>query len=416
MGDLPARRIGVGEHDALVDTRENARADVHWDGQTLRIATHVVAPSSATTQPGNPAYLLTFQAGEREEFTLTGRSRIMDDSTESLTIAVDSLGRVWATWTWEWMVRYSHQRPDGTFAPHAIVPDSHAADLDADDVASIVAFDDQIGVMWSDEADEQMWFASRFDADPVAEWGDPVAVTPRMSLLADDHISLRSAPGDPRVYAAFKTSLARGAEPEIMAAVREPDGSWRTGGVFTASECVTRPQIAVDEDGPRWVVAVTAADGACPWSGVPGVIVARSAPLGSLSFGESELLLRNGQRGSLNNVTLPKQTIPVGTDLVALASDDPAGLYWSGNAVLGQTGGQEPASPLEAAFRSHVERTTVSVADISRGDPAAWLWDFGMARPRPTSTPRTPTPSRGPTRSPCRSTGRVPRSTRRSAR
>lgn len=370
----PAGWVSTG---ALVDHRENARADAHWDGETLRIASHAVASSSATTQRGNPAYLLTYEFDEEDGFTFLDQEIIMWDSTESLTITVDSLGRVWAAWTWEWMARYTYQLPDGTFAPHAIVPDSNAADLDADDVATIVAFDDQIGVMWSDEADEQMWFASRFDSDPAAEWGDPVAVTPRLSLLADDHISLRSVPGDPRVYAAFKTSLARGAEPEIMAAVREADGTWRTGGVFTASECVTRPQLALDEGGERWLVAATAADGACPWSGVPGVIVALSAPLGSLAFGPSELLLRNGERGSLNNVTMPKQTIPADTDVLALASDDAARVYWSGNVALEQTGGEGTATPLVAAFRSHVERTTVNVADTSRGAPEAWLWDFG---------------------------------------
>ena len=90
--------------DLTNDTRPNTLADTLWDGTHLYIASHVVTVSGDTTSTpsvsGQPAklYRYSYSGGE---FTLDSGfpTTIMNNSSESMTIAQDSTGAIWATWT-----------------------------------------------------------------------------------------------------------------------------------------------------------------------------------------------------------------------------------------------------------------------------------------------------------------------------
>src|SRR5688500_8158001 len=96
--------------------------------------------------------------------------------------------------------------------------------------AALVAFDDRVGVLWSDQSTGSFSFAYHQDgADPLA-WTREVAL--QGQAVADNHISLKRVPSEPpdTLVAAVKTSAGDRAEtadtPLIRVLVRAPDGQW----------------------------------------------------------------------------------------------------------------------------------------------------------------------------------------------
>jgi len=89
-----------------VDGRVGTLSDALWDGQKLYVASQVVAISSPTapkaSATGQPArlYRYSYSSASKTYWLDTGfPAAINNNSSETLTIAKDSTGRIWATWT-----------------------------------------------------------------------------------------------------------------------------------------------------------------------------------------------------------------------------------------------------------------------------------------------------------------------------
>ncbi len=118
----------------------------------------------------------------------------------------------------------------------AVLPFPQATALAPDDIASIVAFDGKIGVMWSDQGDplvEAFQFATHVDGTADTQW--TLTTASSGDHAADDHINLKSLSGDPsgRVFAATKTSRTAAGDTLQQLLVLAPNGrrgpSTRTG-------------------------------------------------------------------------------------------------------------------------------------------------------------------------------------------
>ena len=87
-----------------------------------------------------------------------------------MTIARDSLDRLWITYTVgkPRRVYVAHSTTDhATWTPPFLVPVSDNT-VATDDISAIAAFNGRIGVMWSDQTDQVMRFASHQTATPTA--------------------------------------------------------------------------------------------------------------------------------------------------------------------------------------------------------------------------------------------------------
>ena len=235
---------------ALVDRRSGSTGDALWEGGKLYVASR---STSGAVQVGR----LSFDPVTDSYAMDAGFPVVVGSgSVESVTIARDSLRRLWVTYTEPDpldatldRVFVAHSTTDDTTwtAPFAVpVPDST---VKADDISAIVAFSGKVGVMWSDQQNEVVRFAVHPDtAADDSGWTMETALDGTRS--ADDHLNLKSLLEDDagRVYAAVKTS--RGDDPTdspedagIRVLTRSATGGWTAA---TAAPSVTA------SPGPSW--------------------------------------------------------------------------------------------------------------------------------------------------------------------
>jgi hypothetical protein len=308
---------GWRDPGVVVDSRLNSTADVLWDGKQLYVASRA---------PASDLRVSTFAYNEaRGQWSLAAAvETVAGGGLESGSIAKDSTGQLWITYTQGGQVWVAHttsgdRRWGAPYQPPA--PDTA---ITQDDISSLVSFDDKIGVMWSDQESGRYTFAVHSDGDPEDVWSIETAIAG--FGVADDHLSLQVAPspdGD-QVLAAVKTSLGdlRGvtaSAPQVMVLVRDTRGSWSSVPAGTVADGHTRPILAIDKSNDQ-VYLFSAAAGL-------GVFYKRS-PLAEVAFpgGRGEVLMGSGA-GAVNDPVSSKSPGTAKSGLVVLASSDTAKAY-----------------------------------------------------------------------------------------
>jgi PKD repeat protein len=328
----------------LIDNRPKSRSDTLWDGAHLYVASHVFASSSGTAAPGNPARLYRFSyhpATKTYSLDAGFPVQITNYSSETLTIDKDSAGVLWATWTQRSNVYVnSTTGGDAVWGTPFVLPTTGATGLNADDISAVAAFrGTRIGVMWSNQVTQAVYFAVHVDGAARDIWTvRSAALSPR---IADDHINLKELQGDPsgRIFAVIKTDLSSApSDPQILLLARDPaTGDWSAHVVGRVSDCHTRPVLMLDSEHQRLHVFATAPDSGCAFSGAPGTIFQKTSAMAGISFppGRGTPVMRDAASPNLNNVTASKQSVTGATGLVLLASNDVTKRYWHADLPLG---------------------------------------------------------------------------------
>ncbi len=361
----------------LIDERADTHADVLWDGAKLYVASHVVTTSSDTTVRASyaaPARLYRYSwTGSGYSLDSGFPAQISGSTSESLTIDRDTTGVLWATWT--------QVAADGSAAVYAnsssvgggawgtpfVVPVAGNRPA-ADDISAVVAYGkSRIGVMWSNQYDDAVYWAVHKDGDARTSWSGGFAL--KGNKQADDHISLKTIQADSagRVVATVKTAADDGPDAAptdalIKLLVFKPGtGNWSVSTVGTVSDCQTRPMVMLDETNYRVHVLMAAPTNAgCPYSGYAGTIYDKTASLDNpvFSSGRGTPVLRSTSSDSLNDVTSTKQSVTAASGLVLLASESSAQTYWHADLALpGST-----TTPPSSAAISLVGATTAGQA------------------------------------------------------
>jgi myo-inositol-hexaphosphate 3-phosphohydrolase len=397
----------------LSDPRTNVAADVLWDGSKLYIASHVVKPAGNASATNNPARLYRYSySPATQTYTLDSGfpTQINDVSSESLTIDKDTRGTLWATWTQvagagttATATVYLNSLASGsaTWGAPFVVPTTGGVvpAADSDDISALVAFQNKIGVLWSNQRDGTVYWSVHDDGAPRTTWAGGRAA--RGNGEADDHLNLKSIQSDSlgRVFAVVKTSLDRvtsspRATQVRLLVFRPATGDWSSTVVSTVADCHTRPQLLLDETNQRVHVIATGptGDGTCTASGA-GSVYLKSAPMDTLRFsaGVGTPIIRDAASDSLNNITTTKQPVSDATGLVVLASNSVTSRYWHADIPLGQDGARPPTGAVPTADftppASAVAGSVMSFTDTSTGSPTSWAWAFGDGA---SSTERNP--------------------------
>ncbi|WP_236836717.1 hypothetical protein, partial [Blastococcus sp. KM273129] len=304
----------------VVDSRAGSSGDALWEDGKLYVASRV-------TNGALQAARLSYDPASRTYSMDSGFPKsVTSGDIESTTIARDSLGRLWVTFTkpnpsntGQDQVWVAHSTTsDTTWTAPFLVPVSDNV-IAADDLSAIVAFGGKIGVMWSDQQSSAIRFAVHPDtAADNAGWTLETPVTGTRS--ADDHVNLKSLmEDDGRIYAAIKTSRGDSStdspsDPSIAVLTRSGAGTWTGTPVATVSEGLTRPQLALDATNRQVYVIMSTESG--------GSVYYRRSPMGSnLSFSPRATLL-SWSGALINNATTAKAPVTAATGLVVLASDD----------------------------------------------------------------------------------------------
>jgi hypothetical protein len=307
----------------FVDGRPSSNADVVWTGSTLSIA-------SRTSTGDLLLQRYTYGPGRTWQNAFPTAARIAAGGGQSLTIAVDSLDRVWATWVTRARVWIAYSRPGGTGWSTPMNP-AGGDGAHEDDATAITTINGGIGVLWSNQSSGSFQWMSRTDTDPVAQWEQPEIVV-QGANLADGHINVALSPtGD--LYAAIKTSLGDDGEPLesplIEVLHRDVTGQWSKATAATVSNQMTRAQLMVTSDGQRLVLVAASPQGG-------GALYFKVALTSDLRFAPGKGTLLLGWPGAtINDATTTRDPFDPAVPLVVLASDSVAGRYYHAELSLG---------------------------------------------------------------------------------
>ncbi len=333
----------------LIDERPSASADFLWTDDHL----YVVSAGSRPTV-GNHARVLRFAYdGVTHRFRLdpnfpvtivatgVGSPVITRDSSGVLWVAYTADGKVWITHTLEhdaqWAAPYALPLPDASVGP--------------DDIASVLAFGPgRIGVMWSSQPRNSVFFSVHDDGDPDEAWTDPEVVLDGIGS-SDDRLDPKAYPltdgSGTGVAVVVRTSLdtrvpRNGLDTQVLLAVRDPDGAWATTLVGQVRDHHARAALSVDADARTFLVAMTA-----PASG--GALYYKRASIDAPTFdtGVGVPLLTSEADQKIHNGVTTKGSVTIASGLVLLATDADTGRYLHGVVDLG--GGPPTADPADAA-------------------------------------------------------------------
>ena len=339
-----------------VDSRNSTWADVLWDGSKLYIA----SAGASATNSGDSARLYRYSYNPTtKQYTADAGfpSTIVTGGMEAIVLDKDSTGKLWVTYTRNSRVYVNDSSiGGGSWATPFIVPVSGST-LSSDDISTVIRYNGRIGVMWSNQVDGAVYFASHADGAARTSWGS-VTVPLQGTRYADDHLSIRSIEADSagRLYAVVKTSLNDGPnpnpnDPQFIMLRLNLAGAWDKYTVSRVTDKQTRPIIMLDDRNRKvYVFFTTSTNGATIDSGTAETaIYYKSSGLDSPSFavGRGTPAIELDTDRHINDVTSTKQNVNGTNGLVLLASDNVTKFYMHSFISLGSPA--VPTVKLDAA-------------------------------------------------------------------
>lgn len=361
--DYTIHRLDAATHRWLdtgtaLDERNSSEADTLWDGRHLYVA------SGSDATPGIRLYRFSYSPLTKRYGPDPGFGFVLPGTgttpVEAVVLDKAANGQLWVTYTKEgasvedgkvYVAHTTAPNTDSAWGTPYVVPEPGASNVTADDISALVSYGGRIGVMWSNQNDDAMYFASHADGagDGPDQWTSRAVLSGPRS--ADDHINLKSLQADPsgQVFAAVKTSLgddpANGpAADQVLVLALAQDGGLRRVPFGRVSDDHTRPIVLTNRATRRLYVFATS-----PTSSGAGVqtIYYKETSLDSPSFlpGRGASFIQSSAGHDVNDPTSTKQDLAAAPGLVVLASDPTH--YWHN--VLG-AGGAAPggASPSSA--------------------------------------------------------------------
>lgn len=295
--------------DAMVDDRNSARADVLSHGDDLFVLMYKGSKARLSKYRYDAAsQRYTRLPGFPLNITLTSGS-------ESAVIALDTTGKLWLAYEAgnSIRVRWSTHVDHTAMSPSDFIVYSPVG---SDDIASVVSFNNAIGVLWSDQTADNFAFRVHLDSAPEDVW-EPVEIAAQGGGVADDHLNL-AVTTTHDVLAAVKT---RSGSNRVELFVRWFNEGWNSfwDGPYVVTEQATRPIVVFDAENEQVYVFYT------DWSvsTSQGTIVYKVAPLNSLTdFNTAEpLTVLSGSGMNFNDVTSTKHVVDSYTGVMVAATE-----------------------------------------------------------------------------------------------
>lgn len=314
-----------------LDDRPESRADVLWDGRHLYVLSHVfIRQGRAAETPADLArlYRLSYDRMDRRYAPDPGFPvNVAPAKAETFVLAKDSTGRLWVTYVQDGNVMVNRTLGSDLIWGNPFVLPASGATVGPSDAAALVPFaGNKIGLVWTNELENAVYFTSRADCAPEAEWG-ATQVALKAPGVVSDQLSVKSIrlDGQGWVYAAAKTGQGQGGDAiYIWLLTRQPNGRW-TGQPFgVARQSHQRPTLALDADRRQLYMFAAA-----PWNVTGQAIYYKVAGLPAPSFryglGTEAISMPGGV--TPDSVTSTKQNIGAATGMIVLGSDDATRTY-----------------------------------------------------------------------------------------
>lgn len=238
-------------------------------------------------------------------------------ATETATIARGHDGIWWVGYDLgkKMLLRRSIQRDGLAWRAPVVMNERDTAD---DDICAVAALPGGVGLIWSDQAHDGVYFRRPGEAiEVVAEGG----------LTADDHIN--AAVGeDGTLYVAMKNSVDTVGQPQLVLRVRSRGGKWSSiqYAPKTATELPSRP-IAVAGGRPERLFLLHTVYEPGPAAERRDWIAAIVSLTNNLRIDGPASQVERSERTRLNDVTGPKHRWPEKAPWIVLSSDAAGGIY-----------------------------------------------------------------------------------------
>ena len=362
-----------------IDDRSQSLADALWDGNKLYIASHIMELTSAT---GNGRlYRYSYDAGT-DTYSLDSGFPVdvNSDESETLTLTKDSTGKLWVTWVASSKVMVNNSTTsDATWGTPFQLP-VQGANVSADDISAIVQLNNRVGILWSNQNDKKMYFASHIDGEAATSWqAREIAKEDGSKPVADDHINLKLlSDGSGNMYAVTKSSTDVSSETIVYLLKRDNSGNWSSYEVSKKSDNHTRPILALDSENRMIYVFLARL------SGTPRTIYRKSTSMDNIQFaaGLGDEFIKSSSDAATNNPTSTRQNVNSSTGILVLASDEETRYYLHGYMSLQSgSGNQPPVANATGTPQSGTAPLQVSFSSSGSNDPdgsiSSYSWNFG---------------------------------------
>lgn len=325
-----------------VDTRSKSSADAMWDGSHLYVVSAV--PPGTSGDINIYFFRFTFNVSSQTYALDPGFPiAIANRAVETVVMDHDTRGKLWVTFTdvnglGGRNVYVMHTSTnDSIWGIPYIIPTTGSNNLLDDDISAIVQFNGKIGVMWSNQHDNAMYFASHIDGDPDSVWTLNPAL--QMRKYADDHLNLKSLQSDDsgQIFASVKTSLndilpSSSTEPLILLLILDKNGGWSRRTVGRVVDNFTRPIVLIDNQNRQVYVFYTYQYG----TQTSGAIYYKQINLDNMGMqfpdGLGTPFMVYSTFTHINNASSTKQALNSSTGLLVVAGDD-TGKYYFHNTI-----------------------------------------------------------------------------------
>jgi hypothetical protein len=304
----------------LLSTNSTAKADVEFleqDGvvHVLLFDGDLTELVSAEYVGGpNPAFVPWSQRPSPVSIPLS--------SADTAVIALDSVGRLWLAYEALSRIEVRYADSDDGFSSWS-GPIVLEGNVDSDDIAAVVAFDGQVGVMWSDQTTKRFGFRVHVDGDSPTAWDSDEVPASQSALsfgrgMADNHLNIAPA-SDGTLYVAVKTGYDSPSYPSVALLVRRPGGVW--DDLYEVDNEGTRGIVLLDEASEKIVVIYADLSG--------GDLKYRISDMDYIHFGARKLLIAGS---TLNDPSSTGQ--PLLDEFVVIATSGSSALQVRGAQVF----------------------------------------------------------------------------------
>lgn len=328
-----------------IDDRPESRADVLWDAanQKLYVASHFKYDNPSTVNdPVHWARLYRFSydqaAGSYTPDTGFPVTGINQDKTTALVLDKDSSGTLWASYVSRPQASDVYQvyinTSDGDdqtwhdpFSLYNLFPEARVA---VDDLAAVVAFNNTVGIMWTNQLAGTLHFGLHKAGMPMSQ-GWTHTVVPIVGGI-DDHLNLKANSAG-QLFAAIKTTSLTPGEPLIAMVTRDTNGQYGFHTYSRVEANDTRPTLVINEGTDQVYMFVTGKPGG---SKICYKKAAITAPLADMAFPPGDCgtdFIVDSTYDRIDSATTSKHPVNTVTGLVVVASDDHNGNVYVHNVV-----------------------------------------------------------------------------------
>lgn len=392
----------------LIDTRSKSSADALWNGSKLYIVSAV--PPGSSGDLGVKVMRYSYNTGTDTYSMDNGFPvTVISQAVETAVMDQDSQGKLWLTYTYNTnnnprkvYVSHTTSSDTGWLTPF-ILPVTGASNLTTDDISTIVSYNGKIGVLWSNQNDDAVYFAFHIDGDSDNVW----ALNSAMSgpKYADDHLNIKALQADAsgQVFAIVKTSLndvgGPADRPLIVLLTLSGTGLWNQRTFGTVADNHTRPILLLDNENRQIYVFATVQYG----TQTSGAIYYKQVSLDDSNqqfpTGLGAPFIEFTTDTHINNASSTKQPVNSTSNLLVIAGDDTSRYYFHNVIDLGPLQPTPTATQTSTPTETATPTATLPPTDTPTPTPTATLGPSPTPTDTatPTATPTdTPTPTPGP--------------------